>query len=117
MAILALLISISAFILLYGVGHPFIFWFQLVNTILFLVNSIVIPNLIAMSAMKKFKARVEEAHEQGATDEEIDWILKEEEIEIAEEDEQVVPQWMYIIGLISLVISIILLITGVIIRF
>ncbi|WP_170148486.1 hypothetical protein [Ureibacillus endophyticus] len=53
MAILFLLISVLAPILLYGIGSSFLFFLAIANTILYLVTALAIPNIIAISAMKK----------------------------------------------------------------
>lgn len=116
MGIISLLICVLAVIVLYLTEQMLLFWLSLVNTVLYLVITFTIPNVIALTAMKKHKAKVEKMHQQGATAEEIDLILNEE-VEITEEDHRSVPTWIYVIGMINVVLSVILLGTGLIIYF
>lgn len=116
MGIISLLIGVLAVIVLYLTEEMFLFWLALVNTVLYLVITFAIPNILALTAMKKHIAKVEKMHQQGATAEEIDFILNEE-VEITEEDNRSVPTWIYVIGMINVVLSVILLCTGLIIYF
>lgn len=112
MAILFLLICVLAPILVYSTEPSFIFYLAVTNTMLYLVTILAIPNIIAFSAMKKYKARVEEAYQQGATEEEIEIILNDN-VEILEKDRQAVPKWLYVITFVNVVLAIIFCVIGV----
>jgi len=65
--------------------------------------------------MRKWKVRVEEMEQQGATEEEIEKIFNED-IKITAKDYQAAPKWLYLISLVNIVLGFILLITGIIYR-
>ncbi|WP_342442443.1 hypothetical protein MHB65_03050 [Lysinibacillus sp. FSL K6-0075] len=111
MSILFLVICILAPILLYEIEPSFLFYLSITNTILYLVTILAILNIIALSAIKKHKARVEEAYQQGATVEEREFILNDD-IKISEKDNQVVPKWLYVINLVTVMLAIIFLVAG-----
>lgn len=115
MAIIFLLICVLAPILVYSTEPSFIFYLAVTNTILYLVIILAIPNIIAFSAMKKHKARVEEAYEQGATEEEMEIILNDD-VEISEKDRQAVPKWLYVITIVNVVLAFIFCVTGIVYR-
>lgn len=112
MAILFLLICVLAPIIVYGTESPLIFYLAFINTILYLVTILAIPNIIAFSAMKKHKTRVEEAYQQGATEEEMETILNDD-VEILEKDRQAVPKLLYVITFVNVVLAIIFCVIGV----
>lgn len=112
MAILFLLICVLAPIIVYGTGSPLIFYLAFTNTILYLVTIFAIPNIIAYSAMNKHKTRVEEAYQQGATEEEMETILNDD-VEILEKDCQAVPKLLYVITFVNVVLAIIFCVIGV----
>ncbi|MEK5214588.1 hypothetical protein [Psychrobacillus sp. FSL H8-0487] len=115
MALLSLVICIFAPILLYGTGLSILYWLSIINLILYIVIILAFPNIIAVSAMRKWKVRVEEMEQQGATEEEIEKIFNED-IEITEKDYQAAPRWLYLINLANIVLGLILLITGILYR-
>jgi len=115
MALLSLVICIFAPIVLYGTGLSNLYWLSIINSISYIIIILAIPNIIAISAMRKLKVRVEEMEQQGATEEEIKKILNED-VEITEKDKQAAPTWLYIINLANIVLGLILLITGIIYR-
>ena len=112
MAILFLLICVIAPIIVYGTESPLIFYLASTNTILYLVTIFAIPNIIAYSAMKKHKTRVEEVYQQGATEEEMETILNDD-VEILEKNRQAVPKWLYVITFVNVVLAIIFCVIGV----
>lgn len=112
MVILFLLISVLAPILLYGTVPSLIFYLAITNTILYLFTALAIPNIIALSAMKKYKARVKEAYHQGASEKEMEIILNGN-VEISDKDNQAAPKWLYVINLASVSLAIIFCIIGV----
>ena len=111
----SLAIMYLAPIVLYGTGHAFLFWFATINTIIYLVTIFAIPNVIAMSAMKKFKAGIKKMEQDGATYKEIEKAL-DGEVKVAEEDHESAPTWLYLLGMINIFFALILLIIGIIYR-
>lgn len=111
MAILFLLICILAPIIVYGAESSLLF-IASINTILYLVTIFAIPNIIAYSAMRKHKTRVEEAHQQGATKEAMESILNDD-VEILEEEYQAVPNWLYYISIVNFLLAVIFCVWGV----
>ena len=97
MSKLSLVVTVLAPIVLYGTGHAFLFWFATINAIIYLVTIFAIPNVIALSAMKKFKAGIKKMEQDGATNEEIEKAL-DGEAKIAEEDHESAPTWLYLLG-------------------
>lgn len=112
MAILFLLICLFAPILVYGTEATLLFYIALANTILYLITLFAIPNIIAYSAMKKHKTRVEEAYQQGATKEVMESILNDD-LEILEEDHQAAPKWLYYISFVNVLLAVIFCVWGV----
>ncbi|WP_433744963.1 hypothetical protein [Falsibacillus pallidus] len=116
MRFISVAIVVIAVILNIGKGHSWLLWIAFLNLILYLIITLTIPNLIAGSAMKRYKAKIEERHEKGASKEEINEML-DKDITITESDQTQVPSWMYLIGMINVVVGIILLVIGICIRF
>ena len=112
MAILFLLICVIAPLIVYGTESSLLFYIACVNTILYLVTIFAIPNFIAHSAMKKHKTRVEEAYQQGTTEEEMEIILNDD-VEILEKDRQAVPRWLYVISFVNVVLATVFCMIGV----
>ncbi|GEL78661.1 hypothetical protein [Tenuibacillus multivorans] len=111
MGIIFLAISILSVLVLYISGYTLLFWVALVNLILHLIIGLTIPNIIAMNTMKKHKERVYNLEKIGATDTQVYKVI-DEDVEIADEDRNSVPNWIYIFGMLSTSISVILLIIG-----
>ena len=65
--------------------------------------------------MKRYKAKVEAAYQQGVPEEEINLILDEEVI-ITESDEKSVPIWLILVGIVHVVIGVIILISSILIK-
>ena len=61
--------------------------------------------------MKKHKIRVEEAYQQGATKEAMEFILNND-IEILEKDNQAVPNWIYYVSFVNVLLAVIFCVWG-----
>ncbi|MBY0221657.1 hypothetical protein [Sporosarcina aquimarina] len=92
-------------------GHQLLFWLAIINTISYLIIGLTIPNLISRSSMIKFKSKMEQMEQGGATDQEIEEAF-DGEIVIADEDRMAVPQWMYYLSLFHIFSAVFLLVVG-----
>ncbi|ARK22252.1 hypothetical protein [Sporosarcina ureae] len=101
---------------LYINDHPFLFWLAVCNAASYLVVGLLIPHIIAKSAMDKFKSTIDMLKQQGATPEEIEKAFQEE-IVITEQDRQAVPIWIYYISFSHVLIGAVLSGTGILFLF
>lgn len=110
---LGLIVCMLSVIVFYGV-HTTLFLIAILNTVIHLSADFARAYIIAKPATEKYKEAVKQMYYSGATEEEIKEL---DHFPVEPEDYDAVPNWLPFLIWVTHVISIILLIAGLIIRF
>ncbi|ARJ39551.1 hypothetical protein SporoP8_12100 [Sporosarcina ureae] len=87
--------------------HSIFCWLAVFNAVSYMVMGLIIPYLIAKSAMDKFKSTIDMLEQKGATPIELEKVFQAEVV-ITEQDYQAVAIWIYYISLSYVLIGAIL---------
>jgi hypothetical protein len=110
-------VCVLAAIVLYGTGKTVLFWLAIASSVILFSTGFLMSYIVARPDMKSFREAVRQMELDGATKEEIIGFMNSPMEETAEYDYKDVPNWIPAIALVSQLAGIVLLITGIIIRF
>lgn len=107
---IGLAICVLAAVVLYGTT---LFWLAVAATVIRFSIGSAIPIILAKPEMKRFKETVKQMELDGATNEEIEEFMNCP----TEPYDCPVPKWLSAIGWVAQIAGVILLVTGLVIRF
>ena len=114
---IAILISLLAVAVLFGTGRPLLFTLAIIFTVVYISADFARAYIVARPEMDQYKNTAKQMELDGATDEEIiEYMNTPIEYKGHEFDYSIVPSWIPVLVILSFVTSVILLISGIIIR-
>lgn len=111
MRIIYIFFSVLITIILFLNENLILPWIAIGNVVIQIILLVSIPNIVAKNAIQRNKSRLDEILKQQLPKEEKDKLLQQE-VSIKNEDRESIANWITYVSIVSLALSVVLLIVG-----